>query len=227
MMRAKFFAAPLFVLSAAALITPANAGTAEAQASATIAEAEAAADAMVDSWNIVQNITKSPEHATLEKAVAAAGLVETLSSPGPFTIFAPTDQAFAAVPKPMTDYLMAPTNRPALEQVLTYHVVPGKITAEDLYAKIKAGGGSATLTTVEGQKLKFTEVQGNIKVDGTQGSTGYVTQPDVAQSNGVMHVLNGVLIPTIKPVTAPAAAAAEPAADAAAEVATDAAVSAN
>jgi uncharacterized surface protein with fasciclin (FAS1) repeats len=220
-MRAKFFALPLFALTAATLSVPAHAAD---EADATVAEAQAASGAMVESWNIVQNATKSPEHTTLVQALTAAGLTETLSGAGPFTVFAPTDQAFAAVPQPMTAYLMDPGNKAALAQVLTYHVVPGAITSADLYAKIKAGGGKATLTTVEGQPLTFTEVSGNIKVDGTQGSSGYVTQADVAQSNGMIHILNGVLMPELKPVAAaePAVpAAADPAAAATGPVATD------
>lgn len=215
-MRAKFIALPLFALTAATLSAPVYAADADAT-EATVAEAEAAAGAMVESGNIVQNATKSPEHTTLVKALTAAGLTETLSGTGPFTVFAPTDQAFAAVPQPMTTYLMDPANKAALAQVLTYHVVPGAVTSADLFAKIKAGGGKATLTTVEGQPLTFTEVSGNIKVDGTQGSTGYVTQPDVTQSNGVIHILNGVLMPEIKP-----AAVAEPAAPAEAAPAAEA-----
>lgn len=217
MLRAKFFAVPLFALTAAAMIAPAHARAADEAAEATTAEAEAAAGAMVESWNIVQNTTKSPEHTTLVQALTAAGLTETLSGAGPFTVFAPTDQAFAAVPQPMTAYLMDPGNKAALAQVLTYHVVPGAITSADLFTQIKAGGGKATLTTVEGQPLTFTEVSGNIKVDGTQGSSGYVTQADVAQSNGMIHILNGVLMPELKPV-----AAAEPAAPAAAAPAAEA-----
>lgn len=216
MLRAKFLAIPLFALTAAMSFAPAYADTADEAAEATTAEADAAAGAMVESWNIVQNATKSPEHKTLVQALVAAGLTETLSAAGPFTVFAPTDQAFAAVPPPMTAYLMDPANKASLAQVLTYHVVPGAITSADLYAKIKAGGGKATLTTVEGQPLTFTEVQGNIKVDGTQGSSGYVTQADVAQSNGMIHILNGVLIPEITPV---AAVEAETSAEASVEAA--------
>ncbi|WP_242780481.1 fasciclin domain-containing protein [Sphingopyxis sp. YF1] len=201
-------------MTAAALAVPAQARTDE-EAASTAAEADAAAESMEGSWNIVQNTTNSPEHTTLAKALAAAGLTGTLSGAGPFTVFAPTDAAFAAVPQPMTDYIMSPDNKWALEQVLTYHVVPGTVTAEDLYKKIKTGGGKAVLKTVEGQEISFTEVQGNIRVEGTMGSSGYVTQPDVAQSNGTVHVLNGVLIPTITPPAAPAADAAEPAAEAA------------
>lgn len=222
MLRAKFFAFPLFALTAAAMTVHASYARAD-EGEETVAEADAAAGAMQDGWNIVQNATSSPEHKTLVQAITAAGLVDTLSASGPFTVFAPTDQAFAAVPQPMTAYLMDPMNKDHLAQVLKYHVVPGAITSTDLYAKIKAGGGKTTLTTVEGEALTFTEVQGNIKVDGTQGSSGYVTQADVAQSNGVIHVLNGVLMPTLK-AAEPAAAPAAPATGAApAAPATDAA----
>lgn len=224
MLRAKFFAVPLFALTAALAVSgAAPAYAADETAEATIAEAEAATGGMQDSWNIVQNASQSPELTTLAKAMAGTGLAETLSGTGPFTVFAPTDQAFASIAA-MTDYLLNPVNAPVLEQVLTYHVVPGEITSEDIYAKIKAGGGSATLTSVEGQPLTFTEVQGNIKIDGTQGSSGYVTQADVTQSNGVIHILNGVLVPELKPVQpAPAAAPADAnEADAAPDAAPDA-----
>lgn len=196
MLRAKFLVAPLLALTTA-LAVPAYAwdddATAEAAPDTTVAEAAA----------------NTPELTTLAQAISAAGLADTLNGAGPYTVFAPTDAAFSAVPQPMTDYLMAPANKWALEQVLTYHVVSGQITAEDLYEKIKAGGGTAKLTTVAGQELTFSEVQGNIKVDGTQGSSGYITRPDVAQSNGMVHVLNGVLIPTITPPAATADAEAE------------------
>lgn len=186
MQRAKLFATSILALGALTLapvhaaedVTPTDVATTEVSGIA----AEIAA--------------KSPEHTKLAAALAAAGVAEKLSG-SPFTIFAPTDQAFAAVPQPMTDWLMAPGNTESLAKVLTYHVVPGRVTAEDLYAKIKAGGGTATLTTVEGEPLTFTEVQGNIKVDGTQGSSGFITKADVEQSNGNIHVINGVLIPTL------------------------------
>lgn len=206
MLRAKLFAIPLLTMTAMTLALPAQAYN-----------DDAAADAMEDSWNIVQNASSSPEHKTLAKAISSAGLSATLSGPGPFTVFAPTDQAFAAVPAPLTNYLMDPSNKWALEQLLTYHVVRGDISTDDLYAKIEAGGGKAVLTTVEGENLTFTIAHSNIKVDGTQGSTGYITQSDVDQSNGVIHVLNGVLIPTLTPPAAPAAA--EPEAEAAADAA--------
>ncbi len=203
MLRAKFLAAPLFALTTM-LAVPASAMT-----------DDVAAEEAPDS-TIVEAATFNPDLSALSKALTAAGLEETLNGAGPFTVFAPTDAAFAAVPEAMTAFLMDPLNKASLAQVLTYHVVPGKLTAEDLYKKIKAGGGTAKLTTVEGQEITFTEVQGNIKVDGTMGSSGYITQGDLAQSNGVVHVLNGVLIPTITPPSAePAAAdAAAPAAEA-------------
>ncbi len=197
MLRTKFLAAPLLALTAV-LAAPASAMTDDATADAAPAS------------TVAEAATTNPDLTTLAKALTAAGVTETLNGAGPFTVFAPTDAAFAAVPQPMTDYLMDPANKDTLTQVLTYHVVPGKVTAEDLYKKIKAGGGTAKLTTVEGQELTFTEVQGNIKVDGTQGSSGYVTTQDLAQSNGVVHVLNGVLIPNLTPPSA------EPAADTAA-----------
>lgn len=212
MLRAKLFATPLIALTAAGL-SPAFAQETPAPAdTAAPAEAEVAADAAVDvaapedaaadaaapaeRTGIALEIGTKPDHKTLANALTAAGVSEKLAGQ-PFTIFAPTDQAFAAVPQPMTDWLMNPNNTESLAKVLTYHVVPGRVTAEDLFAKIKAGGGKATLATVEGETLTFTEVQGNIKVDGTQGSSGFITQPDVEQSNGNIHVINGVLMPTL------------------------------
>lgn len=208
MLRAKFFAFPLLALSAATLALPAHAYT---------DDAAAAADAMEESWTIVQNATSSPKHTIFARAIAGADMTETLGGPGPFTVFAPTDAAFDTVPKPLTDYLMDPANQWALEQLLTYHVVPGDISSEDLLAQVEAGGGSAKLTTVEGEALTVTSVNGVLRIDGTQGSLGYVTKADLDQANGVIHVLNGVLMPTLTPP------AAEPAADAAAATDTPAA----
>ncbi|GAO78408.1 fasciclin domain-containing protein [Sphingopyxis sp. C-1] len=198
MSSAKLFATSLFVL---ATLSPAYAQETPAPAEAEVAAdaaapAEAAAPAApAQPTGIALEIAAKPDHKTLATALTAAGVSEMLAGQ-PFTIFAPTDQAFAAVPQPMTDWLMNPGNTESLAKVLTYHVVPGRVTAEDLFAKIKAGGGKATLATVEGETLTFTEVQGNIKVDGTQGSSGFITQADVEQSNGNIHVINGVLMPT-------------------------------
>ena len=200
MLPAKLFATPLFAL---ATLSPVYAQEAEAPVEATIgADIETPADAVADVAGAVQptgialEIAAKPDHKTLATALTAAGVSEKLAGQ-PFTLFAPTDQAFAAVPQPMTDWLMNPANTASLAKVLTYHVVPGRVSAEDLFAKIKAGGGKATLTTVEGETLTFTEVQGNIKIDGAQGSSGFITQPDVEQSNGNIHVINGVLMPTL------------------------------
>ncbi|MDO9368521.1 MAG: fasciclin domain-containing protein [Sphingopyxis sp.] len=202
MLSAKLFATPLLVIASLSPVyaqeTAAPADSA-APAEAPVAEApaaEAAPVAPATPTGIALEIAAKPDHKTLATALTAAGVSEKLAGQ-PFTLFAPTDQAFAAVPQSMTDWLMNPSNTASLAKVLTYHVVPGRVTADDLFAKIKAGGGKATLTTVEGETLTFSEVQGNIKVDGTQGSSGFITQADVEQSNGNIHVINGVLIPTL------------------------------
>jgi uncharacterized surface protein with fasciclin (FAS1) repeats len=203
MLSAKLFATPLIALATLSPVyaqeaAPVEAAPAEAAEVAVdaAAPAEAAAPAPAQPTGIALEIAAKPDHKTLANALTAAAF-RTSWRASPFTLFAPTDQAFAAVPQPMTDWLMNPSNTESLAKVLTYHVVPGRVTAEDLFAKIKAGGGKATLTTVEGETLTFTEVQGNIKVDGTQGSSGFITQPDVEQSNGNIHVINGVLMPTL------------------------------
>ena len=200
MSSAKLFATPLLVL---ATLSPVYAQETAAPAEATEVAADAAAPAEAAApaapaqpSGIALELGAKPDHKTLANALTAAGVSDKLAGQ-PFTLFAPTDQAFAAVPQQMTDWLMNPGNTESLAKVLTYHVVPGRVTAEDLFAKIKAGGGKATLATVEGETLTFTEVQGNIKVDGTQGSSGFITQPDVEQSNGNIHVINGVLMPTL------------------------------
>lgn len=195
MTRVKRFATPFLATALFGMtLLPGAAIGQEAQPQVTTSEVGGAT--LYSNWNIVQNATKSPLHKTLIKAISSAGLVEELSAPGPFTLFAPTDKAFAAIPK-MSGWLMNPANSAALVEVLNFHVVPGRLTAADLYKKIKAGGGSAVLTTVAGEDLKLTEVQGNIKIEGTQGSVGFVTETDVEQSNGMIHVINGVLMPTL------------------------------
>lgn len=152
---------------------------------------------MFSNKTIVDNAVNSPVHKTLVQLVTAAGLVDTLNSPGPFTVFAPTDAAFGRLPPAMTAYLTDPLNKDVLVKALTYHVVPGTMTSKDLFAKIKAGGGTATLTTVEGEMLTLTEESGNIKITGVSGGSAYVTTKDVLQSNGVIHVVNGVFVPTL------------------------------
>ncbi len=153
--------------------------------------------AMYPTRNIIENAVNSNVHTTLVAAVKAAGLVETLSGPGPFTVFAPTNSAFDALPAGTVDTLLMPANKAKLQKVLTYHVVPGRVSASDIMAKIRAGGGTATYTTVEGEKLTF-RMQGNAVVaTGVGGGAATVTQADVMQSNGIIHVVNGVLLPSM------------------------------
>lgn len=150
---------------------------------------------MYTSKNIIENAKNSPIHTTLVKAVVAADLATTLSGPGPFTVFAPTDESFAALPAGTLDTLLKPENKPLLTKILTYHVLPGRVSAADIKSKITAGGGSAMLKTVEGENLTATIENGFVKLSGISG-IAYVTQPDVKQSNGVIHVVKGVVLPS-------------------------------
>lgn len=145
---------------------------------------------------IVDNAVNSPIHKTLVAAVKAAGLVDTLSSAGPFTVFAPTDDAFAKLPAGTVDTLVMPENKATLTKILTYHVVAGKITSKDLMKLIKKGHGSYVATTVAGGKLTFTEDMGHIKITDEKGGSAMVTTADVMQSNGVIHVIDTVLMPS-------------------------------
>lgn len=154
--------------------------------------------AMMANLNIVQNASKAPNLTTLVKAVQAADLVSTLQGTGPFTVFAPTNDAFDRAPTKFVSDLMLPANKTVLQKVLKYHVVLGRVTAADLVSKINAGGGTAMIQTVEGENLTFKlGPNGNVMVMGMGGSNGFVTTADVMQSNGVVHVINGVLAPTI------------------------------
>ncbi|MGB7373809.1 MAG: fasciclin domain-containing protein [Pontixanthobacter sp.] len=151
--------------------------------------------AMYPSRNIIENAVNSNDHTTLVAAVKAAGLVETLSGPGPFTVFAPTNDAFAKLPAGTVDTLLKPENKTALAGVLTYHVVPGRVTAGELVKMIGNGGGMAKLTTVNGATLTAKMMNGNVVLVDAKGGTATVTQADVMQSNGVIHVTNAVSIP--------------------------------
>lgn len=151
--------------------------------------------AMLPTRNIVENASASPIHKTLVAAVTQAGLVETLSGAGPFTVFAPTDAAFTQVPPVTRDGWMRPEQKKALAGILTYHVVPGTLTASDLAAKIAEGGGKAVLKTVEGQDLTATKSGDAIILTSASGNKATVTQADVTQSNGVIHVIDAVLEP--------------------------------
>ena len=151
--------------------------------------------AMYPTKNIVENAVNSKDHTTLVAAVKAAGLVQTLESPGPFTVFAPTNAAFAKLPAGTVETLLKPENKATLVKVLTYHVVPGRLTAADIMAKIKAGHGKAMLKTVEGGDLTAEMKGGKLVLIDAKGGMATVTQANVMQSNGVIHVTNAVSLP--------------------------------
>jgi uncharacterized surface protein with fasciclin (FAS1) repeats len=144
--------------------------------------------AMYPSKNIVDNAVHSKDHTTLVAAVKAAGLVATLEGPGPFTVFAPTNAAFGKLPKGTVETLVKPENKATLTKILTYHVVPGKLEASDLT-------DGKTLTTVEGEQLTVRNSGGSISIVDAKGGVSRVTIPNVNQSNGVIHVVNAVLMP--------------------------------
>jgi uncharacterized surface protein with fasciclin (FAS1) repeats len=144
---------------------------------------------------IVANAVNSPIHKTLVAAVKAAGLVDTLNSAGPFTVFAPTDDAFGKLPAGTVDTLVQPENKATLTKILTYHVVAGKITSKELKSWIKKGGGKYVATAVSGGKLTFSEEGGKIKITDEKGGSAWITTADVMQSNGVIHVIDTVLMP--------------------------------
>lgn len=150
---------------------------------------------MLVTRDIVDNAVNSKEHTTLVAAVKAAGLVETLKGTGPFTVFAPTNAAFAALPAGTVDTLLKPENKGTLTAVLTYHVVPGNLDAKALAAKVKAGKGSAALTTVQGETLTVRAAGGGVTVTDAKGNVAKVTIADVRQKNGVIHVVDKVLMP--------------------------------
>ena len=150
---------------------------------------------MYPSKNIIENAVNSKDHTTLVAAVKAAGLVDTLSGAGPFTVFAPTNEAFAKLPAGTVDTLVKPENKATLTKILTYHVVAGKVTAADLTKMIKDGGGKASLKTVAGGTLTAQEKGGKIELVDGKGGTSIVTIADVIQSNGVIHVVDTVLMP--------------------------------
>jgi uncharacterized surface protein with fasciclin (FAS1) repeats len=152
--------------------------------------------AMFPTKTIVQNAVNSKDHTTLVAAVQAAGLVDTLQGPGPFTVFAPTNAAFAKLPAGTVQSLLEPQNKAMLTSILTYHVVPGRMTATDIAANARAHGGKATLTTVQGEKLIASKDKaGGWLLTDAKGNTAKITIANVMQSNGVIHVVNSVLMP--------------------------------
>ncbi len=152
--------------------------------------------AMYPSRNIVQNAVNSKDHTTLVAAVKAAGLVETLEGPGPFTVFAPVNKAFDRLPAGAVEGLLKPENKGQLTAVLTYHVVAGRYTAADLGKMVKAGHGKAMLKSVQGEELTVMAAGKGFTVTDAKGGVAHVTHADVMQSNGVIHVVDGVLMPS-------------------------------
>lgn len=151
--------------------------------------------AMYPTKDIIDNAVNSKDHTTLVAAVKAAGLVDTLKGPGPFTVFAPTNAAFGKLPAGTVDTLVKPENKATLTSILTYHVVPGRITAADIAAKAKANGGTATYATVNGGTLSFMKMGKGWGVMDAKGNHGMITTANVMQSNGVIHVVDTVLMP--------------------------------
>ena len=179
----------IFIM-AIALAASAISTTSFAQSTKMVGGAE-----MYPTKDIVDNAVNSKDHTTLVAAVKAAGLVETLKSDGPFTVFAPTNAAFDKLPAGTVGTLVKPENKATLTKVLTYHVVAGKLTSTDIVAAIKAGGGSATLTTVAGEKLSARLSGNSVVITDGKGGQSAVTTVDVMQSNGVVHVIDSVLLP--------------------------------
>lgn len=167
-------------------------------ATTAIAAAPALANSSMDApaaANIVDTAASTGAHNTLVAAVKAAGLAETLASPGPFTIFAPTDSAFAKLPAGTLESLLQPENKATLTAILTYHAVAGTVTAKELIARINAGGGKATLTTLQGGTLTAMLDNGKVVITDAKGGKTTVTQADVMTANGVIHVTDGVFLP--------------------------------
>lgn len=190
MIRSKFKNFSLSMAAASALFALAAPALAQGSANPVVGGAE-----MLASKTIVENAASSQDHTTLVAAVKAAGLADTLSGSGPFTVFAPTNAAFAKLPAGTVDTLLKPENKATLTKILTYHVVPGKLTAADLVAQIKAGGGKASLTTVAGGTLVASLMGDKVMLTDEKGGMATVTQADVLQSNGVIHVTDAVSLP--------------------------------
>ncbi len=151
--------------------------------------------AMYTTKNIVENAVNSKDHTTLVAAVTAAGLVPTLSSKGPFTVFAPTNAAFAKLPAGTVETLVKPENKGTLTTILTYHVVPGRLTAANIAAMAKKNRGKATLKTVQGETITLSKGMGRWMITDAKGGMSHITIADVGQSNGVIHVIDTVLMP--------------------------------
>jgi len=184
------FRAGVAALALATVATPALAASHKEMKNPMVGGA-----AMYPTRNIVENAVNSKDHTTLVAAVKAAGLVDTLAGPGPFTVFAPTNAAFAKLPAGTVETLVKPENKATLTSILTYHVVAGRVTAADVMKLIKDGGGKATLTTVNGGTLTASMMGKRIMLTDAKGGMSHVTIGNVMQSNGVIHVVDGVLLP--------------------------------
>jgi uncharacterized surface protein with fasciclin (FAS1) repeats len=182
-------------IAAFALTTAAMTGSAVIAGKHKMTNPMVGGAAMYPTKNIIENAVNSKDHTTLVAAVKAAGLVETLSGPGPFTVFAPTNAAFAKLPTGTVETLVKPENKATLTSILTYHVVSGRVTSADLAKLIKAGKGSATITTVAGGTLTAKMAGKNIVLTDARGGMSTVTTANVIQSNGVIHVIDSVLLP--------------------------------
>lgn len=196
----------LAILATVTTLTSAGAAVAQttttpaapAQAQTMPAPAAPATATPAATGNIVQILAATPDRSTLAKLVTAAGLATDLAGPGPFTVFAPSNEAFSRMPAGALDNLSKPENKPVLATILKYHVVPGKLTAEQLKTQIAAGNGTATLTTLAGQPLTAQlGPNGNIMLTDVNGQKAYVDKADVDATNGVVHLTNGINVPKI------------------------------
>lgn len=190
MIRSKFRTSKILLAALAVVTLTVSATSVFAQK-----DPEVGGAAMFPTKNIVENAVNSQDHTTLVAAVKAAGLVDTLEGAGPFTVFAPTNEAFAKLPPGTVDTLLKPENKDQLVKILTYHVVAGKVGSKDLIKMIKKGGGKAELKTVSGGTLTASLNMGHVILTDEKGGTATVTIADVFQSNGVIHVVDSVLLP--------------------------------
>jgi uncharacterized surface protein with fasciclin (FAS1) repeats/DNA-binding NarL/FixJ family response regulator len=194
-LKAFLLSAAVATLATSTALTPAHA---QLQGKATLAAEHTVmvgGAPMYPSKNIVQNAVNSKDHTTLVAAVKAAGLVPTLESAGPFTVFAPTNEAFDKLPPGTVATLLKPANKPMLVNILTYHVVPGRYTTGQLMHMVDSGHGKAMLKTVEGEDLTITADNGHVYIEGAKSGVAMITVPNVMQSNGVIQVVNSVLLP--------------------------------
>jgi len=186
-------AACLLGLTAPFAVTAQTGTEAPAAANPIVGGAE-----MIPTKTIVENASASAEHSTFVAAIKATGLDATLSGAGPFTVFAPNNEAFGRLAPGTMDTLMKPEHKATLAKIVNYQVVSGALSLEALVKQAKDAGGTITLTTVEGSPLTLTaEESGVVKLTDANGNPSYIAQPDVTQSNGVIHVVNGVLLPKL------------------------------